>query len=46
MTDVETAGLIGGDVARGFENEDVGKQDGIESEVRDGVNCKIHQRQM
>lgn len=46
MTDVETAGLIGGDLARGFENEDVGKQDGIESEVRDGVNFKIHQRQM
>jgi hypothetical protein len=45
MTDVKTLGLISGALARGFENEDVGKQDDIESEVRDGVNCKIHQRQ-
>jgi hypothetical protein len=45
VTDVETAGLIDGDLARGFENEDVGKQDKIYSEVRDGFNCKIHQRQ-
>jgi hypothetical protein len=45
VTDVETAGLVDGDLARGFENEDVGKQDGINSEVRDDFNCKIHQRQ-
>jgi len=45
VTDVETAGLMGGNLARGFENEDVGKQDGIDSEERDGLNCKIHQRQ-
>jgi hypothetical protein len=45
VTDIETAGLMGGDLARGFENEDEGKQDGIDSEVRDSVNCKIHERQ-
>jgi hypothetical protein len=45
VTDVETAGLVGGDLARGFEKEDVRKQDGIDSELRDRVNCKIHQRQ-
>ena len=45
MTDVETVGLIDRDLARGFENEDVGKEDGINTEVRDGLNCKILQRQ-
>jgi hypothetical protein len=45
VTDVERAGLIGGDLVRGFGNEDVGKQDGIVWEVRDRVNCTIQQRQ-
>jgi hypothetical protein len=46
VTDIETAGLISGDLARGLENEDVGKQDGVDSGVRNGLNCKIHQRKM
>ena len=43
MTDIERSGLICGDLARGFENKDVGKENGIDSEVRDGFRCKIHQ---